>query len=53
MNDCSHFAAIFSKNRLFQPAGVLLLGGLQEMGVKGEGGVCLTNLGLDVVSIYP
>ncbi|MBU4232180.1 MAG: hypothetical protein KKF43_06570, partial [Proteobacteria bacterium] len=28
---------IFSKNRLFRPAGVLLLGGLQEMGVNGEG----------------
>ena len=37
MNDCSHLAAIFSKNRLFQPAGVRLLGGFQEMGVQGLG----------------
>ena len=48
---CHQFAFIPINNRGFQLADVLLPGGFQEMGVKGEGGVGLAKLGLGILSL--
>ena len=44
-----------SKNRIFQPTGRFLVGGVHQVGVdvQGDGGVGVAQLGLDVLDVLP
>ena len=52
---CYHFATTSFKNRIFQPASGLLIGGIHEVGidVQGDSGAGMPKLGLDVFDVFP